>query len=622
MNLLSRFSVVFLLAGLATLASFVGWWVHFGDLGPVGTMLGVSSSVFLLIWAWFDQQKMGDVVSSRAFLYGAGSNVVVLVGLVLAAAVYGIARDHDKVWDLTSTHQFSLSTQTVNVLDGLQEPVVIYGFHRSNTGQRLAFEQLTRRVTDASKLVEVVHVDPIREPDMARKYEVVSEMGTVVVVQGDRTERLDTTTDETGLANLIISVSSTDKHRVCWSTGHGEAKSRDSSGMGMGGLVGLLEGQNYEVVDLSLLTKRVGDDCEALVIAAPLVDLLAYERESLAVYLGSGGQVLLLLDVALMPELSAELARYGVIMGDDQVFDLSAENSLMGVDNPSVVVLSGENLAPHPITRSLRAAVVLGMARSVDFDPATPGVRGETLLVTGPEAWGETTLDPEADVIPDPHERVGYVPMAVAVEITDPDAIEVVVEDASPGVPRAEVASRVMPILASLVGVTDPDGFNETSRLREELGATELQILDLLWTVGVTLGVDVPQDSALATQTVGEAVDLMHGLVQQRAGLTLPTSGTTPEYTPTPGGRLVVIGDGDFASGQLAGLGNNKELFLNTIAWLVREEHQLGERPQTEGDSLEATSAEFGVMCLFTVFFIPGAAILLALIAWLRRRSL
>lgn len=622
MTALARFSMVFLLAGLALLAAFVGWWVWFGDLGPVGSSLGVATSVLLLFWAWLDQHKMGDMVTSRAFLYGASSNVLVLVAVVLASAVYGVARDHDQVWDLTSDKHFSLSTQTLNVLDGLTEPVTIYGFHRTGTGQRVAFEQLTRRFQDASQQIDVIHVDPLREPDMARKYGVVGEMGTVVVVAGERTERLDSTADETQLTNLLVTLTALRTHRICWSVGHGEADARDvDDPVGMGGVVSVLEGQNYTVTPVRLLTETIPTDCEVLVVAAPLVDFLAYERESLAAYLGSAGQVFLMLDVATMPELSWELARYGIAAGNDQVFDISVENSLMGVENPSVVVLSGDNLSGHPITRPLRAAVVLGMARSIDYVGDVEGISGQILLRTGPEAWGETTLDPEAEVIPNEGERVGQLPMGVVIEIEDPGAIEVAPEETSPGADRDEIASRVIPIMASLSGTAEPGSFSESLSLRDDLGLSESDILQSLWTVGVTLGVEVPQEEAIGAQTVGDTVHLMHRLIAERTGA-LTLDAPPPEYTPTAGGRMVVIGDGDFASGQLVGFGNNKELFLNTIAWLAAEENQLGERPEAQGDSMQPSAMEFGLMCLISVFLVPGAAVLLALIAWLRRRAL
>ncbi len=87
------------------------------------------------------------------------------------------------------------------------------------------------------------------------------------------------------------------------------------------------------------------------------------------------------------------------------------------------------------------------------------------------------------------------------------------------------------------------------------------------------------------------------------------------------GGRLVVVGDSDFASNLFLGWGNNRDLFLNTIAWLVEEEDQIGERPDA-GDTLEISVLGEGLLCLVSVVFVPGFTIAMALGTLLRRRYL
>ena len=93
------------------------------------------------------------------------------------------------------------------------------------------------------------------------------------------------------------------------------------------------------------------------------------------------------------------------------------------------------------------------------------------------------------------------------------------------------------------------------------------------------------------------------------------------DFAPKPGGRLVVYGDTDFATNQFLLLGNNRDLFLNTIAWLVDEEDQIGERPEA-GETLDMTGMEAGLLCLVSIVFVPGMAALLAAFTLVRRRFL
>ncbi len=83
----------------------------------------------------------------------------------------------------------------------------------------------------------------------------------------------------------------------------------------------------------------------------------------------------------------------------------------------------------------------------------------------------------------------------------------------------------------------------------------------------------------------------------------------------------MVLGDSDFASNVFVAWGNNRDLFLNAVAWLVDEERQIGERPEI-GDSLEITAVGEAVLCLLSIFVVPGGAAFLALTVLLRRRTL
>jgi hypothetical protein len=221
-NRLLRFSWVFGLLGGALFLAFASWLWLFQELGTTGIALGVASSVSLLMWAWLDQERVSDVVSSRAFVHGSGSNLLVLIVAVLVGAMYGITRQHDHTWDITSDRTFTLSGQTVRMLEGLEEPLDIYAFYRKTADHRRPVERLVERYRQASDAIEVRWVDPIREPEMARKYEVASERGTLILVSGERRGRVDAPIDETLLTNELVRMFAEETHRVCWSVSHGE----------------------------------------------------------------------------------------------------------------------------------------------------------------------------------------------------------------------------------------------------------------------------------------------------------------------------------------------------------------------------------------------------------------
>jgi ABC-type uncharacterized transport system involved in gliding motility auxiliary subunit len=86
------------------------------------------------------------------------------------------------------------------------------------------------------------------------------------------------------------------------------------------------------------------------------------------------------------------------------------------------------------------------------------------------------------------------------------------------------------------------------------------------------------------------------------------------------GGKMVVVGDADFASNALLKLGNNGDLFLNTVAWLVEEQTQLGERERSS-EHVELTTATGALIAAVALVGVPGVGFFMAWWVWMRRRA-
>ncbi|HHO51529.1 MAG TPA: hypothetical protein ENK18_11790 [Deltaproteobacteria bacterium] len=126
-----------------------------------------------------------------------------------------------------------------------------------------------------------------------------------------------------------------------------------------------------------------------------------------------------------------------------------------------------------------------------------------------------------------------------------------------------------------------------------------------------------PEALAVAASSAGQAAaPLSPDALQGNAGRAVPA-----DLAPVAGGRLVVIGDSDFASNGFVSWGNNRDLFLNTLAWMVEEEDQIGERPE-QGDTLEISALGETVLCLISLVLVPGSAAGLAVMTLVRRRYL
>jgi hypothetical protein len=548
---LNRWSWVFAVIGVALVAagvvvSFTDNWSYEGP----PAYLALAGLACLFAWSGLDRDRVSTTVRSRAFAYGSGAWILVLMVGAIAGGGYALVRRHDHTWDLSKNGTYSISDHTKTVLAGLKDDIQVIGFFANASQQQHDFDTLIRLYTEQTPHLKVQYVDPLRSPRLAEQYQISTDSGTIVLKRGDKERRL-TDLKETPLTDALVVLASDTEHRICWSLGHGEPEPDDEFGeQGLGGFVSLLEGSNYQVMKTHIANEGIDRACEVLIIARPQTEPFPYEREAIAAYLAEGGRAVVMLEPFTVPELAASLARYGLTVGSDLVVDVDPKNTFMGVSDPSVVVLSDENVMPHEITKSLSAALVLPSACSVTpADPMPDGLVSTVLLKSSPQSWAETTPD-QPGAQPDPNEKVGEIPVMVLVSVEDPAALKVAPPSSSPA-PEVAAPGSAPPL-------------------------------------------DVEGD-------VGRAVP--------------------KDFTPKKGGKLVVLGDSELFDNSAIGLGNNKDLGLNTLAWLDDEHDQIGERPPA-GDKLAITELGERMICLLSIVFVPGGAMGLAAITLLRRRFL
>ncbi|HXB53370.1 MAG TPA: GldG family protein [Vicinamibacteria bacterium] len=109
-----------------------------------------------------------------------------------------------------------------------------------------------------------------------------------------------------------------------------------------------------------------------------------------------------------------------------------------------------------------------------------------------------------------------------------------------------------------------------------------------------------------------------------------PVPSPSPSPSPSPGaepppkapeGRVVAIGDSDFASNALLGFQGNKDFFLNGVAWLSEDADLIAIRPKEPDDQrLFLTQQQQLNVKLIALFLLPGAFVVAGISTWWRRR--
>jgi ABC-type uncharacterized transport system involved in gliding motility auxiliary subunit len=482
-----------------------------------------------------NRQQAADMVSSRPVRYGAYSAVLIVVLAAILVLVNLVSRNHHQRWDLTASGRYTLSQQTVKILDELPAPVeAVVCYSQAGPGSAETRQKFLDLLTEYEYVsggqLSRRELDPVRSPAEAKELEITGET-TVLLCQG-RSATVDQATEE-ALTNGLLKVTRPALGRACFITGHGGRDPEDQTQEGYGLAAAALARENFDVSPVNLIRDNgVPADCDVLILAGLQGDLLAGEVEMIHDYVKGGGGCLLLLDPPgenLQPQLDRLLAGFGLRAGRDLVVDPLSQ-SLVG--DYLVPVAVGYS-ADHPITEGFTVISYFPLCRTVG-----------------------------------------------ALDTADPD-------------PRAEVAELVF---------TAPESFAETSL--EEVEFNE--------------GIDVP-----GPLTVAVAAELPSAIsaapLEDEAAAGVPT-----EADSGPGGgRLVVVGDSDFALNSHFPQQGNGNLFLNAINWLSGDETLISiDRPTSGPETVDLTWAESRFILVVVVLGYPLALLGLGLNHWRRRRRL
>jgi ABC-type uncharacterized transport system involved in gliding motility auxiliary subunit len=86
--------------------------------------------------------------------------------------------------------------------------------------------------------------------------------------------------------------------------------------------------------------------------------------------------------------------------------------------------------------------------------------------------------------------------------------------------------------------------------------------------------------------------------------------------------RLVVFGDADFASNQMLGRYQNRDLFVNTVNWLLGDVEAISVRPnRSRASTLQMTASQRRGVQILALFAIPEVLAVTGVFIWWTRRQ-
>jgi len=333
-------------------------------------------------------------------------------------------------YDLTHLRRHSLSAETKSYLKQLKQPVKIYvTIPKPKDSEDTPIAQAHRDVTELLReyvyategnpvgRVEFEYLDVYQRGREAKELDL-PEPGPILVKCGDKRRLIGPDElyhieknekkaflGEQALTAAILDVSSPEKKKVYFLSGHGEMDPGNSTpDRGLSSLAAELRMRNFEIDRLDLTTRnRVPDDATLIISAGQQNRYSAAEEELLRQYLATStsdrpGRLLLFIPPALPVNAHQEasglenlLYDWGILADDVIVRDIDPAN----INDTEDLILNAFD-PKHPIAQqfiSNQIKVRFGVSRSIRVNPSRTFDESLTVTrligTTSTSAWGE-----------------------------------------------------------------------------------------------------------------------------------------------------------------------------------------------------------------------------------------
>lgn len=362
--------------------------------------------------------------SSRSGAFSAGLTALAVAAVILFNLLIGQLPDTATQFDLTSSGIYNISAVTTEYLDTVTDDVAVHVLaNRDTVDSRIV--RFLEKYADLSDHLSLEYVDPAVYPSVLTKYGADANTIVVTCAATGRQETVDigaiigydemayyyygTTTetdfDAEGLLTSAVDGVLTDAGRTVYQTaGHGETALPDD-------VTALFQKVHMTVDSVNLLTDNgIPDDCDLLVLNAPVEDLAEDELTMVLDYLAAGGQVLLSMasQTTMLPNLNSLCAVYGLTVSEGLVMD--AQRCYQ--QNPFLIFPVVDTAADAAAGLAEDAIVLLYASRGMTLtDPARETIAVAPILTSGDGAYA---------VMEDDSRTAGtYVLGAVATEAVD-----------------------------------------------------------------------------------------------------------------------------------------------------------------------------------------------------------
>jgi hypothetical protein len=364
--------------------------------------------------------------------YAALITLAVIAGLILLNLIIG---QFSPQVDMTANRLFSLSEQSLQVVDQIKAPVNIYGLWQPGQENTEVTEVIDLYLARNGNF-HFQTIDPDKNPGFLVKYDKDKKgisRGSVIVegAKGFRvigpSDMYDYTATQSGgynrtgvaierrFTSALLFVGTGETPVVYEISGHDEVPLANLA------MQDTVERENYSLKSLNLITSDVPNDASALILNAPKSDISRAEADRILKYLDGGGRLLVLADYRVrdLSMLNEVLASYGVRLD----YGIIIEND--SSYTAGQIFMEVPDFIEHDITKPLTekdSPVVLPYSMGIsELSTKRRTVKLYPLMVSSRNSWLRTDLN-EGSVVRIASDIPG--PVTIGMAVMDPEYIQ------------------------------------------------------------------------------------------------------------------------------------------------------------------------------------------------------
>ncbi len=378
-----------------------------------------------------------DLKKNKALLKKLSSIFIVLAVIAVLFFVNVLAEMLPWTYDMTTEKIFTLSEQTLDVLEGLEGEINVIAFFEEGAEDPTVKALLEEYRKFSKGKLKVEYIDADKNPAVVRKYDIKDEgisNGMIVFESGGSIKKINRSdifimydyvygqafNGEQQFTGAITQVTSGELPKLYFLEGHKEPDINAE----LSKLKARIEGEAHVVESLNILkTGAVPDDADTIIIVSPKRDLGDDEAELLKEFLIRGGRAVFLFDILTeneqMPNFNGILQSYGIQYSNN--FVVEEDSNSFYANNKMYLV---PYYTQHSVVEKLnddRLFVLFPFSCNIEIMNETDRtVTLEPLLMSSDKSWIRYNIN---DASPEKAEadRQGPAILAIAVHKDNTD---------------------------------------------------------------------------------------------------------------------------------------------------------------------------------------------------------